>query len=469
MAETASVPRLQELAVRTHHDGTLVLSARRVPQLDPHNLESDVRRAVLEPLDRQLTSDPSITGIVLKGRFPLWFFAAAHVAIHRFLDKGFQENEHPHRPFWQGVFDPKLCGAVVVHSSGTPELGQIVPLSGVPPSAASQQVEPLLDFEPGHRESDLDECVVRFTSPGPDLLSPAALRQAMERLCDNETLNQADVVLLNGPYPAWLATGIALAIHRQFPHKAILVRALQDQGDVVVESGTPANYPLGLLLPIPEQECPRPPLVVGIVGDPNSGKSVLSLKLYHLLRRPGGLPCYRLDCDAYAPTAEWTLRGVGPEERRAWKETKKREQGGWTIEDEKNLALITSRIRKTPIDLLLLDLPGGDFSREPPQRIPPGRIDLFQEVDRFLLVAKDEKAKEGWTEELARIGKSKDISVIVRSKKTTVHETVTKEQVAGRKVPSIRIGQLDRNRLDEVTWGVEQLAKMIRDAVSARA
>ena len=48
--------------------------------------------------------------------------------------------------------------------------------------------------------------------------------------------------------------------------------------------------------------------IVGVVGDPNSGKSVLSILLSHAFEAAGLKPIWRLDCDHAAPTPHWYLQ-----------------------------------------------------------------------------------------------------------------------------------------------------------------
>ncbi|GIW83344.1 MAG: hypothetical protein KatS3mg105_5151 [Gemmatales bacterium] len=56
----------------------------------------------------------------------------------------------------------------------------------------------------------------------------------------------------------------------------------------------------------------KPGILLGIVGDPNCGKSVLSrlLDTYRAIRRERG---WLLDCDAAAPTPRWYFDPRHPE------------------------------------------------------------------------------------------------------------------------------------------------------------
>jgi len=162
-----------------------------------------------------------------------------------------------------------------------------------------------------------------------------------------------------------------------------------------------------------------PAVVVGIIGDPNQGKSVLSAVLdQHRIqeRQPG----WRLDCDGQSPTPPWYLNIHRTDPATA---ERVREAPGfkrdWTHEMEKHLAGQLQALRAF-FPVALADLPGGIHpkggSGKPVQRMPPGREVIFKEVDRFILVDSDQKRSEpGWLEALAGHGLADRLVAVVHS------------------------------------------------------
>src|SRR5262249_52457490 len=101
------------------------------------------------------------------------------------------------------------------------------------------------------------------------------------------------LVRLSGQYPIWLAAHLVSRLHDALPHVPLVVYDPKLAGAVVV-AGRGEFLP-GLVVPDRPRVAPVP--LVALIGDPNSGKSVLSWKLYHALQARGRA-VYRLDCDA---------------------------------------------------------------------------------------------------------------------------------------------------------------------------
>ena len=162
-----------------------------------------------------------------------------------------------------------------------------------------------------------------------------------------------------------------------------------------------------------------PGLVVGIIGDPNQGKSVLSAVLnQHRIRN--GQQGWRLDCDGQSPTPAWYLNlhrsDPASAERVRGAPGFKRD---WTHEMEKDLARQLELLRSF-YPVALADLPGGIHpkagSDKPVQRVPDGREVIFREVDRFILVDSEMKQSEsGWLEALGRHGLAGRLAAVVLS------------------------------------------------------
>jgi len=134
-------------------------------------------------------------------------------------------------------------------------------------------------------------------------------------------------------------------------------------------------------------------LVVGIVGNPNSGKSVFSDWLENEIMDEWE-NSWRIDADHASPTPKWYLDGIssGQEDE----VIKIRKKQNWTSDMELNIA---GRLRTTReyLDITLVDLPGGrKLSPTEHQCIPPGREVIFKEIDLFLILWRDEAILEGW-------------------------------------------------------------------------
>ena len=143
-------------------------------------------------------------------------------------------------------------------------------------------------------------------------------------------------------------------------------------------------------------------VVLGVVGDPNSGKSVLA-KLLDEAARLLSITSWKLDCDAASPTPDWFIHLAARDEQTA-KRLRQQSKLGWTSEMEKTLAEALRCCRRHQ-RLTIADLPGGDHHVCPPQRMPPGREVLFQEIDRFLILGRQgSEAAKGWRTQLEHFG-----------------------------------------------------------------
>lgn len=152
---------------------------------------------------------------------------------------------------------------------------------------------------------------------------------------------------------------------------------------------------------------PKCPVVVGVLGDPNCGKSVLSLALNHY-RRQLGIRGWRLDCDGASPTPDWYLSSLetNPEEA---KEKRRAIKRPWTEAMEDQIAKRLHRLRDF-FDIAIADLPGGDHSKSPPERVPKHREVILKEVDAFILLERvDRPTIAEWENELRNHGLSERV------------------------------------------------------------
>ncbi|MFO0878129.1 MAG: hypothetical protein U0840_12335 [Gemmataceae bacterium] len=178
------------------------------------------------------------------------------------------------------------------------------------------------------------------------------------------------------------------------------------------------------------QAMPRPvrPVVVGVAGDPNRGKSVFSAVL-DWYRERIGCDGWKLDCDGQAPTPPWYLSMVGqmPEaEVLLLREAHKRP---WTPEMEADIAR-QIRLAREIFSVLIADLPGGNHKVSPAQRVPPGRERIFAENDAIVLLAGDNNSEQAWREALRPHGLDGRIAAVLRSSEPDALPALVTNQVA---------------------------------------
>lgn len=158
---------------------------------------------------------------------------------------------------------------------------------------------------------------------------------------------------------------------------------------------------------------PRPvwPLVLGVTGDPNVGKSVFSGVL-DWYRDRVGYDGWKLDCDGQSPTPSWYLSLVREETAAKMREEIKR---SWTPEMEATIAE-QLRLGRDLFSVLIADLPGGNHQTMPPQRIPPGRERIFREVDAMVLLDREDGSSEAeWRKALKPHGLEGRIAAVLNS------------------------------------------------------
>lgn len=196
-----------------------------------------------------------------------------------------------------------------------------------------------------------------------------------------------------------------------------------------------ANYQLILT---PQESRPlsvssenRNGLVIGVLGDPNSGKSIFSRALasciYNVL--PSWSSPWLCDCDAAAPTQDWYLRGMrssDPELQKAARLSRENAKSKWTSEAERLMAQKLAVLRQNQ-DFVIADMPGGMHPKPgdtfTAQRIPKGghREDMMRECDVFIVIHQHAKpeAYSAWVAELQEHGLAERIIAKIASKDHT--------------------------------------------------
>jgi len=157
---------------------------------------------------------------------------------------------------------------------------------------------------------------------------------------------------------------------------------------------------------------PRPmsPVILGVAGDPNSGKSIFC-EVLDWQRERSDEEGWKLDSDSQSPTPHWYL-SIADQGARTLRE---RYKCPWTAEMEK---MIVDHLRcaRELFEVTIADLPGGNHNVDPPQRIPPGRERIFGEVDAFILLDRADKPSEGdWRAALRAHGLEDRIAAVLVS------------------------------------------------------
>lgn len=133
------------------------------------------------------------------------------------------------------------------------------------------------------------------------------------------------------------------------------------------------------------ESSPKEGVVVGILGKPNSGKSVFSRNFAVAIRKlmPPEFTSWIYDCDLASPTPDWYLNdSAGTEEIR--KSIKQK----WTAELECKAAKDLATLRNN-LDLTLADMPGGRGDGADWKGIPsPTRAEMLKVCDAYIVICK---------------------------------------------------------------------------------
>ena len=145
-------------------------------------------------------------------------------------------------------------------------------------------------------------------------------------------------------------------------------------------------------------------IIIGILGDPNSGKSVFSHSFFYALKNSrktddDGIWIY--DCDMAAPTPEWYLNRA--EENSPESRARKKIKTGWSEELEQKV-IKDLAVMRTRLDILIADMPGGLHPKEEdksflPQRIPGhSRGMMMSACDAYIVLCKggDDRIFNAW-------------------------------------------------------------------------
>jgi hypothetical protein len=239
---------------------------------------------------------------------------------------------------------------------------------------------------------------VKFRRDPP--LSPRAIQHLIDSGLEEVRRLRADELVISGRAAVSVYAQVACTAVESSVRRLVCWSAID--GLIIVfdanlqDLGLRINRPpwLAEIMPKPVRS-----VVIGVVGDPNVGKSVFStiLNTYQDRRGIGG---WRLDCDGQSPTPHWYLSVAGQPRAQVCREELKRD---WTERMERSIAA-QLRTGRELFPVLIADLPGGDHRRDPPERIPNGREVIFKEVDRFILLQReDAPSAEDWRFALRKV------------------------------------------------------------------
>ncbi|GIW92482.1 MAG: hypothetical protein KatS3mg110_0523 [Pirellulaceae bacterium] len=214
---------------------------------------------------------------------------------------------------------------------------------------------------------------------------------------------------------------------------------------------------------------PCQPAVIGVVGDPNHGKSVMSRCLdYYGTKALRETWC--LDCDAQSPTPPWYVSLVAhdPQEANRLRSGLKRR---WTSHMERAVAN-QLRVARRLFDVLIADLPGGNHKISPPMRIPESRVEVFRQVDAFIVMDDREGVSgRGWCEALQQVGLGDRVCAFICSENPSGDFSLVWHEQGGGILRGTATG-LDRAvlpRLPELYLQTRDRFQVLWDHVLARA
>jgi len=210
-------------------------------------------------------------------------------------------------------------------------------------------------------------------------------------------------------------------------------------------------------------------LVIGIAGDPNSGKSVFKYWLEKSIKDiwPNS---WWMDADPASPTPNWYLDGLNSGLADKVKKIRDESKQSWTHELELMVVDILRNLRRN-LDVTIVDLPGGNFNVAPPLRIPPGREVIYKEIDLFIIIWKDEAALVDWRSNLQKYNLENHIFAEIESR-----EPKGQASLAIKKKNCIITGTacgLDRNNAghyakSHIKDGISELIRHIQKWKTAR-
>lgn len=240
---------------------------------------------------------------------------------------------------------------------------------------------------------------------------PTSVRRDIPALLERLRAGGEGTVCVTGPGAGWMYATVAAEACRQGYElvSCLIPREYDDQAIVVHGPDGP-----GALLPLPPPHRPRPGTVLGVVGDPNCGKSVLATTLYNILVAEHILG-WKLDCDVSSPTPNWYLNLVQQGDVDTGSRLRKAQKRPWSAPMEDSVCRSLERLRRH-LDLIIADLPGGDHRPRPPRRFSEYNSRMLAAVDAFIVIGQvGESGADDWLAELERHGLRERVVAVIES------------------------------------------------------
>ncbi len=232
---------------------------------------------------------------------------------------------------------------------------------------------------------------------------------AVQAACSAFKENSPYVLLCQGPN--WLVSFVAILCHLKHAKTIEYFDA---------RKGSCIN-----LLTLASRDWVRPDylkrkkIAVGIVGDPNSGKSVFSA-IFQAVLSKRGMVTWLADSDMASPTPKWYFDSLGQGDKQITSKAKTDrdvQKKPWNHQMELIMASNIKNMKKFQ-DVLVVDLPGGIHGdKSTPIRIPDGREVMFSELDSIIIIVREDKpeAEQGWLKALEERNLQNKIIAIITS------------------------------------------------------
>jgi len=226
---------------------------------------------------------------------------------------------------------------------------------------------------------------------------------------DDETINKnSSCFMLNNPAKFTILTGKGPLLFYSIIACSVAVSGCDN---VVVEKPTEKDFiKIAGSLFSKSSYGKKVGKMIGVLGDPNSGKSVFSKVFGNILRfYSGEKSVWTYDCDAAAPTSDWYIYGLqrarSQEESDVKTNARKSIKQKWTEQLEMKVSEYMKTV-KSNLDLVVADFPGGrhDEEKNIHNRIPDkARAEMLKNCDYLIIIARSDVPEriEDWKNALA--------------------------------------------------------------------
>ena len=206
---------------------------------------------------------------------------------------------------------------------------------------------------------------------------------------------------------------------------------------------------------------------LGILGDPNSGKSVFSKTLFHCVRdkfSPNSAWIY--DCDIASPTPEWYFHGQSASNealKNEYELRRKQLKSQWDTKKETKVSVDLQNIKHN-LQFVVADLPGGNHKAIPPQRIPgPTRANIMRQCNALIVLCREDKPNvfEDWIVALKEYGLEHRVVAKIITRCPTAPVAVSGITSESSGLLSCTVTGLDRTKTDDKL--IDALQKTLQD------